>query len=102
MSVYLSVAVEPVTAPARTERTVTAELVTGWLDYVGLRLENMSADTSGDDSTVTFAYTEGGYDISLDTGQALESPVVLPTVTVTAYLKQVDGRWLVDRYESSS
>ena len=35
MSLYLSVAVEPVSAPARTDRTVTAELVTGWLDYVG-------------------------------------------------------------------
>ncbi len=35
MSLYLSVAVEPVTAPARTDRTVTAELTTGWLAYLG-------------------------------------------------------------------
>jgi hypothetical protein len=35
MSLYLSVAVEPVTAPARTDRTVTSELTTGWRDYLG-------------------------------------------------------------------
>lgn len=35
MSLYLAVAVEPVSAPARSERTVTAELTTGWFDYLG-------------------------------------------------------------------
>ena len=104
--------------PALVEPYVTSKQSSAYLSVAGflggqkevkkasvttvLRLENVSADTSGDTSTVTFAYTEGGYDISLDTGQALESPVVLPTVTVTAYLKHVDDRWLVDRYESSS
>ena len=34
LSLYLSVGVEPVTAPARSERTVTAELTAGWRDYV--------------------------------------------------------------------
>lgn len=34
LSLYLSVAVEPVTAPARSERTVTAELTAGWRDWV--------------------------------------------------------------------
>lgn len=66
------------------------------------RLENMRVETSGTTATLTFDYTEGGYDISLETGQALESPVVLPTVRVTVQLRQVGGRWLVDRYESSS
>ena len=61
-----------------------------------------SQPIAGASATVTFEYTEGGYDVSLDTGQALESPVVLPTVTVTVDVKQVDGRWLVDRYESRS
>jgi hypothetical protein len=34
LSLYLSVGVEPVTAPARSERTVTAELTAGWRDFV--------------------------------------------------------------------
>jgi hypothetical protein len=34
LSLYLAVSVEPVTAPARSERTVTAELTAGWRDYV--------------------------------------------------------------------
>lgn len=67
-----------------------------------LRMENVMVDTSGASATVTFDYTEGGYDVSLETGEAIESPVVLPTVHVTVDLKQVDGRWLVDRYESRS
>src|SRR5439155_1386548 len=35
MSLYLAVAVDPVSAPARSERNVTAELTTGWRDYLG-------------------------------------------------------------------
>jgi hypothetical protein len=104
--------------PALVEPLVTSKQSSAYLSVAGflggqkevkkasvttvLRIENVSVDTSGDNATVTFAYTEGGYDISLETGQALESPVVLPTVTVTAYLKHVDDRWLIDRYESSS
>lgn len=34
LSLYLAVAVEPVTAPARSQRTVTAELTAGWRDWV--------------------------------------------------------------------
>jgi len=34
LSLYLAVAVEPVTAPARSERTVTAELTAGWRDWI--------------------------------------------------------------------
>lgn len=34
LSLYLSVGVEPVTAPARSERTVTAELTADWRDFV--------------------------------------------------------------------
>jgi hypothetical protein len=35
MSLYLSVAVDPVSAPAKSARTVTSELTTGWRDYLG-------------------------------------------------------------------
>jgi hypothetical protein len=65
-----------------------------------LRLENFSVATEGEGSTVTFDLTEGGYDISLDTGVPLESPEVLPTTHVTVELSQADGQWLVERYRS--
>jgi hypothetical protein len=65
-----------------------------------LQLENFSVTTEGDRSTVTFDLTEGGYDISLDTGEPLESPEVLPTTHVTVELSQADGLWLVERYRS--
>lgn len=65
-----------------------------------LELENFSTSTEGSRSTVVFDFTEGGYDISLDTGEPLESPEVLPTTRVTVELLLRDGRWLVDSYES--
>ncbi len=65
-----------------------------------LRLENMTSTTSGDTATVTFDYTEGGYDISAANGSPLESPVVLATRQVTVTLKRLVGRWLVDEYQS--
>jgi hypothetical protein len=34
LSLYLAVGVEPVAAPARSERTVTAELTAGWRDWI--------------------------------------------------------------------
>jgi hypothetical protein len=34
LSLYLAVGVEPVTAPARSARTVTAELTSGWRDWI--------------------------------------------------------------------
>ena len=41
------------------------------------QLENISVQTTGDSATVQLVYTEGGYDISLDSGEPLESPGVL-------------------------
>ena len=35
LSLYLGVAVDPVSAPARTERTVSAELTLAWMDAIG-------------------------------------------------------------------
>lgn len=65
-----------------------------------LELENFDVSTDGDRSTVTFDLTEGGYDVSLDTGEPLESPTVLPTTRVTVELGNVGGDWLVERYRS--
>jgi len=64
------------------------------------RLENVQVRQSGTTATVSFDYTDGGYDVDLSTGQALESPVVLPTARVIVELQLVGGRWLIDSYES--
>jgi len=52
--------------------------------------------------TVRLVYTEGGYDISLDSGTPLESPNALAPRNVTMELRNVDRRWLVDTYEARS
>jgi len=65
-----------------------------------LLIENVSSSDNGDQATVVFDFTEGGYDISLDTGEPLESAAILPTTQVTVELVLSDGRWLVDSYES--
>jgi hypothetical protein len=64
------------------------------------RLENVQVAVAGSSATVSFDYTEGGYDIDIKTGQAIETPVVLPTTKVVAVVKQSDGHWLVDSYQS--
>ena len=64
------------------------------------KLDNIGVEVTGDTATVRFTYTEGGYDISLDSGQPLESPGTLAPRDVTVELRQVDGHWLVDSYEA--
>ena len=66
------------------------------------QVENISVETTGDSATVHLVYTEGGYDISLDTGEPLESPNVLAPRDVTMELRKVDGRWLVESYEAQA
>jgi hypothetical protein len=94
LSLYLAVAVEPVTAPARSERTVTAELTTGWRDWVddaisayvvrdSIAVQRWTVDFgdgtrrtfpgSGDRLTTTHAYEAGRFDVIVTarvTGQA--------------------------------
>jgi hypothetical protein len=65
-----------------------------------LRLENVQVQPSDSTASVSFDYTEGGYNIDPKTGGALESPVVLPTTKVIAVVRQVGGRWLVESYET--
>jgi mannitol-1-phosphate/altronate dehydrogenase len=64
------------------------------------RLDNMSSRVTGDTATVDFDYTEGGYNIDPSTGKATETQSVLAPVHVTATLKRVAGRWLMDSYTS--
>jgi hypothetical protein len=66
------------------------------------QLDNIQVETTGDTATVQLTYTEGGYDISLDSGEPLESPGTLAPRDVTMGLRQVDGRWLVDTYEAKA
>lgn len=66
------------------------------------QVENIVVQTTGDTATVHLVYTEGGYDISLDTGEPLESPNVLAPRDVTMELRRVDGRWLVESYEAQA
>lgn len=64
------------------------------------RLDNLKPTIDGVTATVTFDFTEGGYDIDLDSGSPLESPTVLPAYQVTVILKADGSKWLVDSYTS--
>lgn len=65
------------------------------------RIDNLAVQgSSSTEATVTFDYVEGGYDVDLKTGKPLESPNVLPAYHVTAIVKKVDARWLLDSYTS--
>lgn len=85
LSLYLAVGVEPVSAPARSERTVTAELTAGWRDWIDdaiaayirpdtVRVERWTVDFGdgtrrtfpGDGSdrlATTHAYEAGEFDV---------------------------------------
>ncbi len=64
------------------------------------RLDNLSATIDGVTATVTFDFTEGGYDIDLGSGSPLESPKILPAYQVTVTLRSNGSTWLVDSYTS--
>jgi hypothetical protein len=66
------------------------------------QVDNVSVQTTGDSATVHLVYTEGGYDISLDAGEPLESPNVLAPREVTMELRRIDDRWLVETYEAQA
>lgn len=66
-----------------------------------LRMENFQTSVDGDIAIVELDYTEGGYDIDLNSGEPLESPVVLPTRHVTVELRLIEGTWLVDSFETA-
>ncbi|NJD27896.1 MAG: hypothetical protein FIA92_06320 [Chloroflexi bacterium] len=63
-------------------------------------LRDLRVDTQDGEAVVTFTHQMEGYDIDYDTGEPLESPTALPDVTVRVEVRQVDGRWLVDRFEN--
>lgn len=61
-------------------------------------LTEFEIESVGDAATVTFTLVEGGYDVDLESGEALESPTVLPARRVRAELVRIDGAWLLDSY----
>ena len=65
-----------------------------------LELANLRTAIDGDVATVVLDFTEGGYDIDLDSGEPLESPVVLPTRRLTVELHRSGGVWLVESFEA--
>jgi hypothetical protein len=65
-------------------------------------LRNFEVEATGDTATVTFDHRDGGYDIDLETGEPLESPVALPERRKMAVVVRVDGQWLVDSFENVS
>lgn len=65
------------------------------------RIEHLKAVTAGATTTITFDYTEVGYDISLAAASPLQTPQVLPAVHVTVHLALAGSAWLVDAYESA-
>lgn len=120
LSLYLSVAVEPVSAPARSERAVTAELTTGWRDWVddaisayvirdSIRVERWTVDF-GDGTRRTFAgegsdqletthvYDEGTFDVIVTarvTGQAYGAfftPAGVPYEEIVPFSLDISNR----------
>ena len=65
-----------------------------------LQLEDVRVEESGDTALLTATLLETGYDIDLDTGQPLESPVTLDPRSLTVELRNVDGVWKVDSFET--
>ena len=63
-------------------------------------LRDLRVDPQDGEAVVTFTHHVEGYDIDYDTGEPLESPTALPDVTVRVEVRQVDGRWLVERFEN--
>jgi hypothetical protein len=64
-------------------------------------LTNFEVDQQGDEAVVLFDHRLGGYDIELNSGEPLETPVVLPVQRKQVELVRVDGSWLVDSFEDA-
>ena len=67
-----------------------------------LELEDVQVEESGETAQLTATLLEAGYDIDLDTGQPLESPVTLRPRNLTVELRRVDGIWKVDSFETGT
>jgi hypothetical protein len=67
-----------------------------------LELEDITVAETGDSARLAATLHEAGYDIDLDSGQPLESPVTLDPRSLTVELRRTDGRWKVDSFETGT
>jgi len=67
-----------------------------------LELEDVRVEASGDTAQLTATLLEGGYDIDLDSGEPLESPVTLDPRNLTVELQRADGTWKVESFETGT
>lgn len=67
-----------------------------------LELEEVDVEESGDTARLTATLLEAGYDVDLDTGEPLESPVTLDPRRLTVELQRVGGTWKVDSFETGT
>ena len=67
-----------------------------------LDLEDIHATEAGDTARLTATLLEAGYDISLDNGQPLESPMALAPRKLTVDLVRTAGVWKVESFETGA
>lgn len=67
-----------------------------------LELSDTNVEQTGDTAHLTATLHEAGYDVSLDTGQPLESPVALAPRKLTVELRRVGGAWKVESFETGA
>jgi len=66
-----------------------------------LELEGIKVEETGDAAHLQATLLEAGYDIDLDSGEPLESPVTLEPRDLMVELRRLDGAWKVDSFETS-
>jgi hypothetical protein len=65
-----------------------------------LELKNIKVVESGDTARLTATLLESGYDIKLDTGEPLESPVTLQPRELIVELRRANAIWKVESFET--
>ncbi|NJD28067.1 MAG: hypothetical protein FIA92_07195 [Chloroflexi bacterium] len=65
-------------------------------------LTDINVEQTGDSARLTASLLEAGYDIDLDTGQPLESPVTLDPRRLTVELRRTAGVWKVESFETGA
>lgn len=67
-----------------------------------LKLEDVRVAESVDSARLTATLLEAGYDIALDSGEPLESPVTLGPRTLSVELQRVGGVWKIESFETGT
>jgi hypothetical protein len=67
-----------------------------------LDLQGVHVTEAGDTAQLTATLLEAGYDVSLDSGQPLESPMTLAPRKLTVDLRRTAGAWKVESFETEA